>query len=137
MLGLVVNHHGRGDLMATILIVDDEVFIRSLAELIVQELGHITMMASDTAEALQHLETSITVDALFTDIRFKANKHGGFELAQLAVRLRPNLRVLYTTGSTVSDDMRTMFVDGAHFMQKPYTPIQLQNSLEKLLAASQ
>lgn len=123
--------------MATILIVDDEVFIRSVTELLVQELGHETMTANGTADALQHLESSRKVDVLFTDIRFKTNKHGGFELAQLGIRLRPELRVLYTTGSSMTDDMRTLFVDGAHFMQKPYTPSQLQTSMEKLLAATQ
>ena len=123
--------------MAKILIVDDEVFIRSVTELLVQELGHETMTASDTAEALQHLESTMKIDALFTDIRFKTNKHGGFELAQLAIKLRPALRVLYTTGSSMSDDMRTLFVEGAHFMPKPYTPSQLHNSLEKLFAVTQ
>ena len=75
--------------MANILIVDDEVFIRSVTELLVQELGHETMTASDTAEALQHLESTMKIDALFTDIRFKTNKHGGFELAQLASSFDP------------------------------------------------
>jgi CheY-like chemotaxis protein len=137
MLGLAVDRHRRGDLMATILIVDDEVFIRSATELLVQDLGHETITASDTTEALQHLESSKKIDALITDIRFKTNKHGGFELAQLSIKLRPQLRVLYTTGSSMTDDMRTFFVEGAHFMQKPYTQNQLQDSLEKLLAATQ
>lgn len=123
--------------MATILIVDDEIFIRSVAELLVQELGHETMTAGDTAEARQHLESPKQIDALFTDIRFKANKHGGFELAQMAIKLRPDLRVLYTTGSPITDDMRMLFVDGAYFMQKPYSPDQLQTSMEKLFAATQ
>ena len=123
--------------MATILIVDDEVFIRSVAELLVRELGHETMTADDKAGALKHLESSTKIDALFTDIRFKTNKYGGFELAQLGIKLRPELRVLYTTGSSMTDDMKALFVDGAHFMQKPYTPNQLQNSMEKLLAAAQ
>jgi hypothetical protein len=29
-----------------------------------------------------------------------------------------------------------LFIDGAHFMQKPYTPVQLNDSMEELLAAS-
>jgi hypothetical protein len=43
--------------------------------------------------------------------------------------------VLYTTGNTINDKMKMMFVEGAHFLQKPYTQIQLQNSVEALLAA--
>jgi hypothetical protein len=32
--------------------------------------------------------------------------------------------------------MAVVLIVDAHFMQKPYTPGQLQNSMEKLLAAS-
>jgi DNA-binding NtrC family response regulator len=121
--------------MAVILIVDDEVFIRGVTELMVQDLGHETLVASDLDEALAHLQSPQIITALFTDIRLKSNVLGGFELAKQAIGLRPELRVLYTTGSSVTDKMKTLFVENAHFMQKPYTPGQLQNSMEKLLAA--
>jgi hypothetical protein len=32
--------------------------------------------------------------------------------------------------------MRALFVDGAHFMQKPYTPAQLNAYMKELLAAA-
>jgi DNA-binding NtrC family response regulator len=122
--------------MATILIVDDEVFIRGVTEMMVQDLGHETLVASNVEEALALLQSPQPIDALFTDIRLKSNVLGGFELARQAVGLRPELRVLYTTGNSMTDKMNTMFVENAHFMQKPYTPGQLQTSMEKLLAAS-
>ena len=121
--------------MATILIVDDEVFIRGMTEIMVQDLGHQTLVASDPDEALAHLQSGQPIDGLFTDIRLKSNSLGGFELAQEATKLRPELRVLYTTGSSLTDTMRALFVDGAHFMQKPYTPAQLNDSMKELLAA--
>ena len=122
--------------MALILIVDDEVFIRGVTELMVQELGHETLAAGGIDEALVHLQSPQHIDALFTDIRLKSMVLGGFELAHQAVKLRPKLRVLYTTGSSMTEKMRALFVNGAHFMRKPYTQDQLQNSVEKLLAAS-
>ena len=121
--------------MATILIVDDEVFIRGVTEMMVQDLGHQTLAASDPWEALVHLQSARPIDGLLTDIRLKLNVLGGFELAQQAITLRPELRVLYTTGSSLTDKMRALFVDGAHFMQKPYTPAQLNASMKGLLAA--
>jgi CheY-like chemotaxis protein len=127
--------HDRKNWMALILIVDDELFIRGVTEMMVQDLGHETLVASDLDEALVHLQSPKPVDALFTDIRLKSNVLGGFELAQQATKLRPELRVLYTTGSSMTDKMRTLFVEGAHFIQKPYTPGQLQSSMEQLLAA--
>ena len=68
-------------------------------------------------------------------IRLKSNAQGGFELARQAIELRPEMRVLYTTGNSMTETMKTLFVENAHFMQKPYTPVQLQNSMDKLLAA--
>jgi DNA-binding NtrC family response regulator len=136
MFGLMVDRCGIGDLMATILIVDDEVFICIVAEVFIQELGHETLAAGSITEALAHLQSASAIDMLFTDIRFQSNKNGGLELAQIGIRLRPKLRVLYTSGSSVTDDMRTLFVDGSHFLQKPYTQNQLQNSMEKLFAAT-
>ena len=123
-------------LMATILIVDDEVFIRGMSELMVQDLGHETLVANGVDEALVHLQSPTPIAALFTDIRLKSNALGGFELAQQAIAFRPELRVLYTTGSSMTDQMKARFVENAHFMQKPYTPAQLQNAMEELLAAS-
>ena len=122
--------------MAVILIVDDEVFIRQFTELMVQDLGHETLAAGDMDEALVHLQSPQRIDALFTDIRLKSMVLGGFELAHKAIKLRPELRVLYTTGSSVTEKMTALFVEGARFMQKPYTPAQLQTSMEELLAAS-
>jgi hypothetical protein len=43
--------------------------------------------------------------------------------------------VLYTTGNTINDKMKALFVEGGHFLQKPYTKLQLQNSVTELLAA--
>ena len=122
--------------MAVILIVDDEVFIRGFTELMVQDLGHKTLSAGDIDEALVQLQSLQHIDALFTDIRLKSMVLGGFELAHQAIKLRPKLRVLYTTGGSLTDKMTALFVEGAQFMQKPYTPVQLQNSMKELLAAA-
>lgn len=73
------------------------------------------------------------IDALFTDINLKRAVLGGYEIADQAIRLRTNLPVLYTSGTTIDDKMKTMFVDGAHFLQKPYTRTQLQSSVGVLL----
>ena len=121
-------------LMTVILIVEDDVFLRDDAEMMIQDWGHDTISASDVDEALSLLRTPQQIDALFTDIYLKNAVHGGYELAHQAIKLRLNLRVLYTTGNTINDKMKTLFVDGAHFLQKPYTRFQLQNSVEVLLA---
>ena len=120
--------------MAVILIVEDDGFLRDDAETMIQDWGHDILSASDVDEALSHLRSPQRIDALFTDVYLKKAILGGYELAHQAIKLRLNLRVLYTTGNTIDDKTKALFVDGAHFLQKPYTRFQLQNSVEVLLA---
>jgi CheY-like chemotaxis protein len=121
--------------MAVILIVEDDGFLRDDAEMMIRAWGHEILSASDVDAALLLLRSPQQIDALFTDIYLKKAVLGGFELAHEAIKLRLNLRVLYTTGNTINEKMKTLFVVGAHFLQKPYTRFQLQNSVEVLLAA--
>jgi CheY-like chemotaxis protein len=121
--------------MAVILIVEDDVFTREVAELMIRDLGHQTLSADDVESALLLLRSSQPIGALFTDIYLKAAVLGGCELANLAIKLRPKLRVLYTTGNVVTDTMKARFVGGAHFLGKPYSEQQLCDSVNSLLAA--
>ena len=119
--------------MAVILIVEDEVFIRQTAEWTIGDLGHTVLLAGDLAAALLHLSTSQQIDALFVDIRLSALAFGGYAVANRAIKLQPGLRVLYTSGSPLSADMTEMFVGGGQFLQKPYSPAQLEYSVKELL----
>jgi CheY-like chemotaxis protein len=120
--------------MAVILIVEDDVFMRDIMELMVEDFGHNTLSAGDIDEALLLLHSPDHIDALITDIRLKKASLGGFEVAHQAVKLRLKLPALYKTGNSMTSEMAASFVDGAHFLQKPYSPSQLQHSVEKLLA---
>lgn len=119
--------------MAVILVVEDDVFIREIAEMMLQEWGHQILSASDVDEALCQLHSPRHIDALFTDIYLKSAVFGGCELAQEAIRIRPLLRVLYTTGNFVTDKMRALFVEGTDCLRKPYTENQLRISVDHLL----
>jgi len=121
--------------MAVILIVEDDIFIRGLAEMMIQDWGHKTLVASDVEEALALIRLPGPLDALFTDIYLKTAVLGGCDVAREAIALRPNLRVLYTTGNSITEKMKAQFVDGRHFLRKPYTETQLQHSVEGMLAA--
>ena len=121
--------------MAVILVVEDDVFIREIAEMMIQDWGHQTLSADDVDEALSFLRSPQHIDALFTDIYLKNSVLGGCELAHQAIELRPKLRVLYTTGNSITEKMKALFVEGTQFLRKPYTQHQLKNSVEELLAA--
>jgi DNA-binding NtrC family response regulator len=115
--------------MALILIVEDEAQVLVLAESYLQEHGHQTLSASSAAEALAILDGEQSIDVLFTDIGLRDNLQAGLELAKEAVKRRPDLKVLYTTGQTVTDGMRALFVEDSALLEKPYTVDQLLTTL--------
>ena len=119
--------------MAVILIVEDEMFIRQSAEWTIGDLGHDTLIAGDLTEALAHLDKTHTIDALFVDIRLDRVADGGYDVANQIHKFWPDLKVLYTSGTPLTEAMTGQFVRGGHFLQKPYSPAQLEVSVEGLL----
>jgi CheY-like chemotaxis protein len=110
------------------------VFIRELAVMMIDDLGHKTLSASDMDEAFGALRLPEQIDLLFTDIRISTAALGGFEIAQLGVELRPELHVLYASGSAVTEEMSALFVKRGRFLRKPYIQEQLYESLGSMLA---
>jgi CheY-like chemotaxis protein len=121
--------------MAVILVVEDDFFIREVAEMIFLDGGHEILSACDVPEALAHLRSDRHIDALFTDVYLKGEVHGGCDVARQALLLRPTLRILYTTANPVTDKLHALFAEGTHFLPKPYTEDQLGTSVRNLLAA--
>jgi DNA-binding NtrC family response regulator len=121
-----------GSAVAIVLIVEDEDQVRVLAESILREHGHETMSAANAEQALALLAAEHPVDLLFTDIGLHDERQGGLVLAQEALRLRPDLAVLYTTGQGVTDGMRALFVPRFGFVPKPYTVDQLADAMDNL-----
>ena len=122
--------------MSVILVVEDEAFIREVAVMLVEDWGDTVLAASDVETALALLRSPQQIDVLFTDIYLKTAVFGGCDLAREAMLIRPNLRVLYTTGNSATDKLKALFVDGSQFIGKPYSPHQLEGSVRALLTAS-
>ena len=119
--------------MALVLIVEDEMFIRQSAEWTIEDLGHNTLVACDLGEAIVHLSASVPIDVLFVDMRLGTLAFGGYDVANQAIALHPDLRVLYTSGTPLTADMAEQFVRGGQFIQKPYSPERLGISMQHLL----
>ena len=122
--------------MATILVVEDELFVRQSAEWAVEDMGHVPLMAENLAEALAHLTATAHIDALFVDIRLSDRAEGGYDVANRAVIFHPGLPVLYTSGSVLTDAMKELFVRGGQFLQKPYSIPNLETAIKGLLLRS-
>lgn len=121
--------------MTVVLVVEDDPFIRDWVQMAIEDCGYDTLLAADVDEGLAILRSPQKIDILFTDIYLKTLIHGGCELAQQAMMLRPKLRVLYATGNAVSKEMKALFLEGTECLRKPYTDQALRHSLEALVAA--
>lgn len=119
--------------MAVILVVEDEAQILILATSYLEEQGHMTLTAGTLEQALALIDSDNEIDVLFTDIGLMDDPQAGLELAKQAVEWRPELKVLYATGQTLTDGMKELFVSGSTFLQKPYSVEELRTALSDLL----
>ncbi len=119
--------------MAVILVVEDDIFILENLKWVIEDLGHVALLASDLAGAVVHLMAPGHIDILFVDIRLNAAPFGGYDVANQAIALRPWLPVLYTSSRRLNYDMVARFVPGSRFLQKPYHHAQLDSFVRELL----
>jgi len=120
----------RGPGMATVLIVEDQTQILALARALLEEEGYKTLTAPSAEDALVILAGSEPVDTLFVDIILNGDMQAGIDLAKRAIELKPGLKVVYSTGLTLTHEIKALLVPGAVILEKPYTLAQLLTSLE-------
>jgi CheY-like chemotaxis protein len=119
----------------TIFIVEDDPFVRSYAIMSLRSLGYRVVSAVDGNDALQKLGTDMHVDLLFTDIVMPGGING-WELAELARRARPELRVLLTSGYALETlTAHGHLRDGSAILAKPYRKAELSRHLRAALSA--
>jgi PAS domain S-box-containing protein len=121
----------------TVLIVEDDPFVRSYAVMRLESLGYSVVSAVDGDDALQKLRAGIHADILFTDIVMPGGING-WELADLARQLRPGLPVLLTSGyalETLAKHGRLRA--GAIVLAKPYRKADLARRLREVVSVSQ
>ena len=82
-----------------VLLVDDEALILESTADMLTSLGCEVIMAGNGTEALAKLKADDRIEILMTDINMTGL--GGFELAEIAKRLRPGLHVILVSGVEV------------------------------------
>jgi CheY-like chemotaxis protein len=105
----------------TVLLVEDEAALRSLAQEILRDQGYRVMAAASGAEALEIARSHPSpIDLLVTDVVMPGMD--GRELADRLLPLHPETRCLFMSGYT--DDAvvrRGVREEGMPFLQKPFT----------------
>ncbi|MFA9200356.1 MAG: response regulator [Cypionkella sp.] len=111
--------------MARVLLAEDEMLVRVVAEEDLAELGHEVTAASSGDEALAIIERGERFDLLVTDIRM-SGAIDGWALARRARAALPAIRVIYVSGFAGETHDP---VEHSHFLKKPYRIEQLRDAV--------
>jgi PAS domain S-box-containing protein len=104
----------------TVLLVEDEPGVRMLIFDLLDELGYAVLEAADGEQAIPFLESGWRIDLLVTDIGLPGIN--GRQLADLARRHRPDLKVLLISGYAEQAAARSDFLGtGMELLNKPFT----------------
>jgi two-component system cell cycle sensor histidine kinase/response regulator CckA len=120
----------------TILVVEDEEMVRSLACRGLRTLGYTVLEASNGIQALRTIaERSRPIHLVVSDVVMP--EMGGRELGQRLSLLEPHLPVLYMSGYTGEDVVRRGLLDaGSPFLQKPFSADALGRKTREMLDAA-
>ncbi|WP_137155471.1 PAS domain-containing sensor histidine kinase [Rhizobium sp. FKL33] len=116
----------------TILVVEDDPRVRRVTVGRLLSAGYDVVEAGNGPEAIEILETHPDISLLFTDIVMPGGMHGG-ELAEIARKLRPELKVLFTSGYAEPSIAGRELVNEESWLKKPYTANELALRLRQLL----
>ncbi|WP_404372302.1 PAS domain-containing protein [Sphingomonas sp. MMS24-J45] len=124
----------RGDDREVILVVEDEPGVRQFSVDALTELGYHVLEAESAARALRVLEEHPEIVLMFTDVVMP--EMNGAKLAEAARVLRPDLKILFTTGYTRNAVVHNGTLDeGVDLIGKPFSLEALAAKIRTVLEA--
>lgn len=118
----------------TILLVEDEDEIRTLAKDLIESYGYRVISFKTGDEALEFLtENTSMIDLLFTDVMLPGQLNG-IQLARKASITNPRLKIIFTTGYAQDNLPDYQLLKEYTLIQKPYQSDVLENMLNTALA---
>jgi signal transduction histidine kinase/CheY-like chemotaxis protein len=129
----VVTGGEHGD--ESILIVEDDALVREYVVTQVSRFGYHALTARNATEALAIIDGDERIDLLFTDVIIPGGMNGR-QLATEALKRRPGLKVLYTSGYTENAIVHHGRLDaGVLLLPKPYLSSDLARMIRAALAS--
>lgn len=116
-----------------ILLVDDDELIRDILPPMLEQLGHRVEIASSGLEAVRRLGAGLEVDLVILDHNMPGMT--GAETLPRLFQLRPNVRVLISTGF-LDTDLKILLADfpSVSTLQKPFSLVELRRMLQTISA---
>lgn len=116
----------------TVLLVEDEPFVREATRSILERAGYEVLPAEDAADAMQVLEAcNHSVDLVMTDMILPGRT--GQQLGQDLRHRFPEMKVLVTSGYTNAEYAVEEPKSQTYFLAKPYSRRGLIEKIETIL----
>ena len=119
---------------ATVLVVEDDPLVRTIARRALSMAGFAVLEASDGHQALAQLARHENIDVVLTDLAMP--DLGGRELAQRLAHAKPTMPVIFMSGYTDMEVTRRGLIDtGIPYLEKPFSPQTLVNMVKEVLGS--
>lgn len=112
----------------TVLIVEDEPLLRLNAVSLIEDIGCLPLECGTADEAIALLEANSRIRIVFTDINLVGSTMDGLRLAAVIRDRWPPVELIVTSGMFAKIPANKL-PHGARFLSKPYTPHQLQQTI--------
>ncbi len=120
----------------TVLVVEDNPSVRDVAAAMIEDMGYEVIVAASGAEGLKAIEDRPDIDLVLSDV-IMAGGMNGPEMAQKALSVRPELKVLFMSGYAPGSlrQMQEDLPNAIDLVNKPFTRNDLTEKVRRALAA--
>ncbi len=119
---------------ATILVVDDEIDVLEIETLLLADLGYEVIPTNSVSEALAFITSDASIDMVLTDLVMLGDIDG-WRLAERVHQLRPDMKVVFTSGYVKPPTMARMAALGQQVLAKPWRLDELAVFIRQVLAS--
>jgi two-component system, response regulator PdtaR len=124
---------GDSDAVPTIMVVEDDVLVRTVAGAFLREYGFDVIEAGRADEAVRVLSAGVRIDLVFSDVNMPGPMDG-FALAAWLQQNHPHIKVILTTGAHATMERAGEIVKRGEVLAKPYRYEALLGRIREMLA---
>jgi two-component system cell cycle sensor histidine kinase/response regulator CckA len=117
----------------TVLLVEDEPMVRSVAERALTRHGYNVLTADNGEDALEILGRGETIDLLISDVVMPGMD--GPTMVEEARKSRPELKILFISGYAEEQLRDSIDVENVSFLPKPFSVQELAEAAKRTMAA--
>ncbi|WP_292046412.1 MULTISPECIES: response regulator [unclassified Brevundimonas] len=129
------NGSAKSDDRKTVLVVEDELFIRINIADYLRDCGFQVVEASNGEEAKAVIESGRVVNVVFSDVQMPGELDG-FGLARRVRQHRPDIHVILNSGMVNAAEKAGDLCEDGRLMAKPYEEAQVVARIQEMLRAA-